>query len=160
MNYVAFTENPGVRPDGIKKYPPVARSAKHGKKYFVKWDNKFGGRWYEADIYEDYSNGKYGFDTHDGGTRRGQTALEIAKLGEQSEKGDPVLSYYKNKIFALPGVHKETKINNAGKVLIQVKYDDSSSGEEWRDASFVHKLVTLQSILTGTFLILLMSIVF
>ena len=135
----------------------VARSAKHGKKYFVKWDNKFGGRWYEADIYEDYSNGKYGFDTHDGGTRRGQTALEIAKLGEQSEKGDPVLSYYKDKIFAMPGVHMETKTNEDGKVLILVKYNDANSGEEWKDASFVYKLVTLDSILKGTFLISLLS---
>ena len=136
----------------------IARRAKYGKKYFVKWDKTLGGRWYEADVYED-SNGKYGFCTHDGSARIGQTALEIAKLGEQSEKGDPVLSYYKDKIFALPGVHEETKTNEAGKVLILVKYNDSSSGEEWEDASFVHKLVTLQSILTGTFLILLMSIV-
>ena len=128
---------------------PISR---HGKQYFVHFDNRVtGGRWYEADIYDD-SNGKYGFSTHDGSDRKRQNALEIAKLGEQSEKGDPVLSYYKDKIFAMPGVHMETKTNEAGKVLILVKYNDASSGEEWEDASYVHKLVTLQSILDGTFL--------
>ena len=134
----------------------VNRRAKYGKKYFVRWDKTLGGRWYEADIYDD-SKGKYGFYTHDGSDRKRQTALEIAKLGEKSEKGDPVLSYYKDKIFALPGVHEETKTNEAGKVLILVKYNDANSGEEWIDASFVYKLVTLDSILKGTFLISLLS---
>jgi len=137
----------------------VARRAKYGKRYFVKWDNQFEGRWYEANIHED-SNGKYGFTAHDGdGAGEVRTALEIAKLGEQSEKGDLVLSYYKNKRFAMPGVHMETKTNKTGQVLILVKYNHTEYGEEWEDASVVHKLVTLQSILNGTFLILLMSIV-
>jgi len=119
--------------------------AKYGKKYFVQWDDDFEGRWYEADIYHYYVKGTYAFRTHDGSDGKEKPAFEIAKLGEQSEVNDKVLSYYKDKIFAMPGVHKETKINN-GKVLIRVQYYDKSAGEEWKDASFVYKLVTLKEL--------------
>jgi len=130
----------------------VNRRAKYGKKYFVRWDETHGGRWYESDL-EGESNGKYSFTAHDGdGAGKLRTAVEIVKLGEQSNEGDRVLAYFPSKSrYAMPGIHKRTQKDHRGYFIIQVKFDNGV--EKWVLASLVHKLVTLEKIMQGTNLV-------
>merc|ERR1711872_258509 len=111
--------------------------ARFGKEYFVRWDNsKTGGRWFEASIGQEFSDGTLDVMAHDG-DRKNFPKSSISYLGMPTQLGDSVISYWGNRAYAFKGKHAGTHLNGQ----IWVEYDDGDKA--WTDATRVHKLVTI-----------------